>query len=285
MLKGPLGAIGYKDKSPFDDKLTIQDDYRFNGSKGGLAWKGKIERYFIGKAPVLKELLEWVEKDEHAATNGVITFERLSAAVDRKMTEDQLLMIDAAIWGFLSSALSGTAETIFKRAEMLRGFDAWRRLVRFLDHGSEIRLEQLRREVKTMHLRPIKDFESVEEGVADFENTLDEYVRAGGAPFKDIEKKSDLLAISPASLRENLLWQASDKGDFYQFRDMVLSQTAKVIRNRKRGHLNVVEHEEQDGDEDQMQPVKNVEELIAAFNRMNGKGAGRWALERPRQQG
>ena len=279
-LRGPLGAVGYKDRSPFDDKLTLQDDYRFNGSKGGLAWKGKVERYLIGKAPVLKELLEWVEKDEHAATNGVITFERLSAAVPRsKMTEDQLLTLDAAIWGFLSGALSGTAETIFKRAEMLRGFDAWRRIVRFLDHGSEIRLEQLRREVKTMHLKPIKDIESVEEGVADFENTLDEYVRAGGTPFKDIEKKSDLLAVLPASLRENLLWQASDKGDFYQFRDMILSQTAKVIMNRKRGHLNAVEHEEQgDDDEDQMQPVKNMAELIAAFNRMNGKGAekGRW---------
>ncbi len=57
------------------------------------------------------------------------------------MTEDQLLTLDAAIWGFLSGALSSTAETIFKCAEMLRGFDAWRRIVRFLDHGSEIRLE------------------------------------------------------------------------------------------------------------------------------------------------
>ena len=36
-----------------------------------------------------------------------------------------------------------------------------------------------------MHLKPIKDIESVEEGVADFENTLDEYVRVGGTPFKD----------------------------------------------------------------------------------------------------
>ncbi len=64
-LQGPLGAIGYKDKALFDDKLSSQDEYRFNGSKGGWNWKGKMERYFISKAPVLRELLEWVEKDEH----------------------------------------------------------------------------------------------------------------------------------------------------------------------------------------------------------------------------
>ena len=272
-LQGPLGAIGYKDKALFDDKLSSQDEYRFNGSKGGWNWKGKMERYFISKAPVLRELLEWVEKDEHSGTNGEVTFERLCLAVGARMTEEQLFLVDAAIYGFLSGALTGTAETIFKRAGMLRGFDAWRKIVRFIDHGSEIRLEQLRREVKTMHLKPIKDIDSVEEGVADFENTLDEYVRAGGTPFKDIEKKSDLLAILPATLRENLLWQASDRGDFYQFRDMVLSQTQKVIMNRKRGQMNMVETEDRQSDEERpLQSIETIEDLIAAFNRLNGKG-------------
>ncbi len=38
--------------------MTIQEEYRFNGVKNGPQWKGKVERYFVSKAPVLKELLE-----------------------------------------------------------------------------------------------------------------------------------------------------------------------------------------------------------------------------------
>ena len=173
------------------------------------------------------------------------------------------------------------AGSIFKRAGMLKGFYAWRRLVGHMGHGKDIRLEQLRREVKTMDLTPIKELEWVESGIADFENTLGEYVRAGGAPFKDIEEKSDLLAILPSPLGENPLRQASDKCSFYQFRGTVLSQTAKVLVNRRTGALNNItgdEFERRPRDdhhsEQPAQPVQNFEGLIAAFNRFAGKQGG-----------
>ena len=66
--------------------------------------------------------------------------------------------------------MHGTADVMFKRADWNNGIDAWRRIVRQVDHGRSIRLETLRREVKDIHTRPIKMVEAVEEGVAQFEN-------------------------------------------------------------------------------------------------------------------
>ncbi len=44
VLKDPLGAIGYEKRGAlFDEKLATSEDYKFNGVRGGLAWKGKVE--------------------------------------------------------------------------------------------------------------------------------------------------------------------------------------------------------------------------------------------------
>ena len=38
----PLGSAAYKDKPMFDDKLTGRDEFRYNGIKNGIAWKGNV---------------------------------------------------------------------------------------------------------------------------------------------------------------------------------------------------------------------------------------------------
>ena len=130
---------------------------------------------------------------------------------------------------------------------MLNGLDAWRRVVRHIDHGREIHLETLRREMKTIHTRVIKDVYGVEEGIANFENTMYKYVKAGGAKMRNSEIKSDLLAILPDAIRRDLLWHATGGGSFEKFRDMVLAQSAKVILNMKRGIHAVEDDDDDDG--------------------------------------
>ena len=65
-LSGPLGAIGYKDRPIFDDKMATSEDYKFNGITNGLAWKTRVERHFIARAPVLRDILEFVELEDMA---------------------------------------------------------------------------------------------------------------------------------------------------------------------------------------------------------------------------
>ena len=84
----------------FDDKLVLNEEYRYNVVKGGAAWKSKLERYFVSKAPVLRELLEWAESQD----NSEISEAKMVLAVSARLTEEQALNINAQIWGFLSGA-------------------------------------------------------------------------------------------------------------------------------------------------------------------------------------
>ncbi len=135
-LRGPLLALGYKDKPLFDTKLTNQDDYRFNGIKGGLAYKKKLENYFISQAPVLRNILKWAEQEDLYT----IDHAKCVGAVGTALTHDQIYMINAGVWGFLAGGLSGAALEMFNRADDLEGLDAWRIVTCYITNGRNIRL-------------------------------------------------------------------------------------------------------------------------------------------------
>ncbi len=268
-LRGPLGAISFKERSLFDDKMAGQSEFKFDGVKGGIAWKGRIERMFIARAPVLKEILEWAEGEELLT----VTTEKFIEAVGSKLTEEQVLTTNAALWGFLSACVSGTAETIFKNGETLNGLDAWRRITRYIEHGRSMRLENLRADVNQMRQRQIKGLEKVEEGIAEFETLLRDYHEVGGTRIEDAEKKSDLLAVLPVEIREHLLWHATDsKRSFDEFRDLVLTQINKILHTRRKLPTHgIVDHESNEDGNDQDiipfdQPINSLEDLIAAIN-------------------
>jgi len=96
-LKGPISAIGFKERAVLDDKLALQEEFRFNGTMGGVAWKGKLERYFISRAPDLRDLLKWAEEEDMDK----ITDDIVKRAVGQKLTEEQVLNTNAALWGAL----------------------------------------------------------------------------------------------------------------------------------------------------------------------------------------
>ena len=198
---GPLGVLAHG--KLFDDRVTAQDDFKFSGQKGGDTWKGKVERYVIAKVPALDKLLEWAER-----CTGEIDNELFYRAVGQRMYIEKLgnqaENLNSGLWGFLSCCLSGEAETLFKQAKRLNGVDAWRRVVRFIDHGRSIRLETLRREARMIHTKTIRNLEGVTIGMAEFENKIKEFVEAGGDKPSKEHMKSDLPAILPQELRELL---------------------------------------------------------------------------------
>ena len=66
------------------------------------------------KAPVLRELLEWAEAQDAE----VISEAKVIEAASNRLTEEQVMAVNAQIWGFLSRCLHGTADTMFRRAEV-----------------------------------------------------------------------------------------------------------------------------------------------------------------------
>jgi hypothetical protein len=191
----PLGHLGNekRDKSIYDDKLMTQAEYRFDGLKDGAKWKSKVERYSITKVPVALEVLKWAE----AHNLEKITESKFVMSAHPYFSEEQCQAFNREIWGFLSGCLTGQAETHFKRADMLNGLDAWRRVVRIIEDTLPMRFEQLRRAAQTIHMKVIKDLEGIPNGIAEFETTLEEYEAVGGARSDDQVMKADLLAILP----------------------------------------------------------------------------------------
>ena len=132
--------------------MMSQAEYRYDGTKGaGANWKSKVERYFITKVPVALELLKWAE----AHNLELIPESKFVGAAAPYLTEEQCQTFNQAIWGFLSGCLSGQAEAHFKRAPMLNGLDAWRRVIRIIEDTLPMKFEQLRRAVQMIHVKPI----------------------------------------------------------------------------------------------------------------------------------
>ena len=268
----------------FDDKISIHEDFRFNGHKNGHAWRSKTERYLITRVPALSQILRWAEREDSP-----ISFERLRAATgnglctyDRDGTAtDQTEALNTALWGFLGNCITGEADVMYKQASQCNGVDAWRRIVRFIDSGRSIRLEQLRQEVRHIRGFPIKNLEGVTVGIASFENKIKEFIDAGGRPPSDEEMKSDLNFLLPHELSDYLTVRVTDTTQTYEsFRDHAVQACAQLLMRKKRLPVNNINDEppaaESDHTSEGFDQANDIDDLdqryVAAVNRINGRG-------------
>ena len=104
----------------FDHKMTMQQEFKFNGMKDGMKWKGKVGIYFISCAPVLMEILAWAKRQDQQ----IIDVDKFKEVVGYKLHYDQVLGVNVVLWCFQSGVGFGSAETMFKRADQFNGLDA-----------------------------------------------------------------------------------------------------------------------------------------------------------------
>jgi len=195
------------DRPVFDDKVAKDAEMQHDGLKGGVAWKETVSTYFIGKCPALIEILKWVEGHNLAK----VTKEHFASVTNHFMSSAQQAALCTQMWSYLARCLSGAALTMFKEADKTNGLDAWRRVVRVIDSGSVHHLEDLREICRTIHLKPIKDVESLATGIVEYEAKIRAYKDAGGIGYSSSdEMKSDLKRILPSKLREELLWHSTN---------------------------------------------------------------------------
>ena len=117
-LRGHIGSARCKDNPMFDEKPSGRDEYTYSGKSGtGIAWTGKTWRHFISRAPVVMDILKWAEGQ------GLTTFtaESFAEAVGMKLAEEQQMLMNNQLWGCLPAAVSGSADTRFKGADVLQG--------------------------------------------------------------------------------------------------------------------------------------------------------------------
>ena len=171
---GPMGNVS--SMKLFLDTIALDSKYQYNGSKdSGPSWREKVRGYFISKSPVLHALLPWAEAHDQKT----ISLDMVMAAVGTRVTRDDMELLSIQVWGFLRTCVTATAETVHSSGEAMNGFEAWRRLVRHIDWGSAIYLEEMRTAVRHITLKPIKRLEDITVGVLDFEKILKKYSEAG----------------------------------------------------------------------------------------------------------
>ena len=264
----------------FDDKVSVHEDFRFNWHKNGYAWKSKIERYMISRIPALAKIFYWAERQEVE-----ITDELLRLAIGNGLTiydrdgtpRDYTNSLNSAVWGFLNNCITGDALVMLEQAEVCAGLDAWRRIIRLIDSGRTIRLEQLRNEMRSIRAYPIRNLEGVTVGVAAFENKIKEYVEAGGRKPPEDEMKSDLNAILPAELGDHLTVRVSDPQQSYAvFRDFVVYTCAQLLMRRKKLPINALGGPSEEGGNGDDQAAGSVEQLDELYlNALSDIHAGR----------
>ncbi len=126
---------------------------------------------------------------------------------------------------------------MFKSADKFNGLDVWRRVVRMMDNGLNTRLEDLRCEMRMIHTRPAKSFETVPTGIAEFEEKTREFHTAGGQGWRDAEElKSDLMAILPKALKTDttVLKAQLDRTKSYDDSSAVVrAQAVHLVHNER----------------------------------------------------
>ncbi len=262
----------------FDHKLADSLAYSYAGDKGGLSWAKKTRGYFISILPDLMPILDWAEKEKTAK----ISLERVVAETGscRWMIDCDTRKAGGAVWGFLSSALTGKAQLFFEGTDDLNGFDAWRRIMQHIHQGENVHKGQLRNLVKNPP--SIRSLEEIPLGVIRFEKIMTDYKAAGGDVPGTQEMKEDLLKTLPQGFREQLMWHAtSDDVTFDQFAEHIKKVSYDLLfLQGKAVDVNNVEVEHQRHHEDHHHgdgdgEGETYEEAMMAVNLRFGKGAGK----------
>jgi hypothetical protein len=283
LKRRPIGVLA-NDKpgyTLFNEKLTEAPDFKFDGQKGGHAWKLRVSQHLIGRIPAMIEVLKWAERHDQ----DVIDDACLDAAVGLYIDERQQSELQSQLWSFLAPCLTGSAKTMFGKAPQCNGLDAWRRAIRQIDGGLDLRLEELRREIRVIHMKPMKNLENTHVGIAEFEEKMREFEEAGGDGPSEHNLKSDLLAILPDKLSTDIviIRQATDRAvSFDVFRDFVLATATRLLfeSRRRGGGVHAVVPDvgcvpcNDEAEEETIEAYDADGNFIGAFNRFNKKVGG-----------
>ena len=166
---------------------------------------------------------------------------------------------------------------MLEQAEVCAGLDAWRRIIRLIDCGRIIRLDQLQNDMRSIRAYPIRNLEGVTVEVTAFENKIQEYVEAGGRKPPDDEMKSDLNAILRAELGDHRTVRVSDPQQPYViFRDFVVYTCAQFLLRRNKIQINALGGPIEEGESGDDQAAGSVEQLDEWYlNKLNDIKAGR----------
>jgi hypothetical protein len=84
--------------SIFNEKLAEGSEFKFDGIKGGAAWKLRVSQHLIGRVPAMIEILKWSEKHDQTK----VADESFDPATMAILVERQRGELQSQLWSFLA---------------------------------------------------------------------------------------------------------------------------------------------------------------------------------------
>ena len=105
----------------FDHKIAQDPDFKFDGEGNGGAWMKRMRTYLVSQCAEIAPILDFAE----SLDDEVLTLERLEGESNtyRWMTELNIGKLGHKLWGFLNTALTGTASDFYHPCGESNGFD------------------------------------------------------------------------------------------------------------------------------------------------------------------
>jgi len=213
----------------FDDRVPLNEHYKYDGVSGGGEWKKRVRDYMIGSCPAILQMLNWAESMDDTK----ITYDVLKNFKNRWMGEEDPEVLGGHVWKFIRMCLKpgSKAEKRFRAVKPeLNGFEAWRVLCWDIIQGRSLRMMVLRDQVHSPP--PIKTYGDISNALNEFEIIMSEFEECGGKLPSDYELKQALRKALPQELREGLLWRSTEPGTFEEFKDMIRLKSAEVMHCR-----------------------------------------------------
>ena len=181
---------------PFECKG--KDDLpKYNGRDGGQMWRQKTVKFLITRAPEMGRALAWAEEQ----TDKISAAQVLAAPWRRAVCPK---VLGHHLWGFLNTALTGDAYTMYANVEESNGFEAWRRIVRNVTRRSPAELMRLEGEV----LSPSQCSRGGEILMAleHWEAAFKAYTDAGGEHISAKRLANGVMRVLPDTVRDKVIW-------------------------------------------------------------------------------
>ena len=108
--------------STFETKYANDSKNQFDGQSGGEQWKSVVGNYLVTRCPIMFHVLKWAE------TRGNAPITREAVEDLKGWTDEDPLIIDHLMWGFLHLNLTGAAREIFCNTCHSQGVEVWRKI-------------------------------------------------------------------------------------------------------------------------------------------------------------
>ena len=187
----------------FETKYASDAKTQFDGQKDGEQWESVVGNYLISRSPIMAHALRWAA----ARGNTPITKEAVESL--RGWMDEDPLVVDHLLWGFLNINLTGAAREIFCNVGAGQGLEVWRRI-----HVTIYSKTEKRREIyydKIHHPKSAANPSEVAKALEEWDTNQRIFRSLGGTALRDDELRAMLLKIVPENIRMKVIERGHDR--------------------------------------------------------------------------